>query len=129
MSYATSMCCGFVSLSLSAPHYILIRILINMAQDSGISSWCRNEKTRENGDTASVKLDGQWRSEERASWIISAGEFQCQVIRCFHWCSWCVCCLASPLGGSCSSCCFTLLVIEDYLLENNVGQPMIDRSA
>jgi len=52
--YATSPCCGFVALPLSALHYIMITILINMARDGGISSWCRNEKTRENGDTASV---------------------------------------------------------------------------
>jgi hypothetical protein len=36
--YATSRCCGFVALPLSALHYILILMLINMGQDGGISS-------------------------------------------------------------------------------------------
>jgi len=45
-------CRGFVALPLSAPHYIVITILINMALDGGISSWYRNEKTRETGSKA-----------------------------------------------------------------------------
>ena len=51
---ATSTCCGFVALPLSELQYIMITILINMAQDGGTSSWCRNEKTRANGKSAGV---------------------------------------------------------------------------
>ena len=59
--YATSTCCGFVALPLSALHYIMITILINMAQVGGISVSVATRKLEQMGSQREFSWVGDGR--------------------------------------------------------------------